>query len=74
MRSFSFSTGFSFVASTTASAPKSFASFMRSALVSTAMTRRPIAAPSRVALRPTGPWPNTASVSPPATFMRFKAP
>ena len=30
------------------------------------MTLAPILAPSTVALSPTGPWPNTASVEPPA--------
>ena len=67
-------TGSSFEESITASAPKSLASFRRSAEVSTAITRAPIAAPSTVAERPTGPWPNTASVSPPAMRMRRSAP
>src|SRR5262249_4126164 len=39
-----------------------------------AITRAPIAAPSIVALSPTGPCPNTASVSRPDTSSRFSAP
>src|SRR5262245_37942565 len=60
-------------ASTTSAAPNSLARRSRSAFVSTAMTRRPIAAPRRVALRPTGPWPNTARVSPPETRILLNA-
>src|SRR6266850_2040685 len=60
-------------ASTTSLAPNCFASAMRSGLVSTAMTRAPIALPRMVADRPTGPWPKTASVSPPASFIRLSA-
>jgi hypothetical protein len=59
---------------TTASAPNCFARASRSAAMSTAMTRAPIAAPSMVAERPTGPCPNTARVSRPETSMRLSAP
>ena len=58
----------------TTSAPNCFASARRSSLVSMAITRAPIFAPSSVALMPTGPWPNTASVAPPPSCMRSSAP
>ena len=38
-----------------------------------ATTRAPIATPSMVAERPTGPWPKTASVSRPETSRRRSA-
>ena len=57
-----------------ASAPNLFASSRRSGDTSTAMIRTPMAAPSRVALRPTGPWPNTVMVVPPGSAIRLMAP
>ncbi len=55
------------------SAPNSLARASRSALTSSAMTRAPMAAASCVAESPTGPWPTTAIVSPPARFIRRSA-
>src|SRR5881398_312613 len=58
----------------TVSAPSSRASVSRSGTTSIAITRAPIARPSIVAERPTGPWPKTARVSRPETSRRLSAP
>ncbi len=67
-------TGSASLALITASAPSSRASLSRSGTTSIAITRGPMAAPSIVAERPTGPWPKTASVSRPETSRRLSAP
>ncbi len=55
-------------------APNAVARVALAALVSTAITRAPIAAASCVADSPTGPWPKIAMVSRADRFMRASAP
>src|ERR1700722_15258411 len=59
--------------STTSSAPKSFARCNRCGLMSSAITRAPIALANCVPASPTGPWPKIASVSFPDSRIRRSA-
>ena len=74
VRSLMAATGSLLPGSTISSAPSPFASSRRSATVSRAMTRAPMAFANWVALRPTGPWPKIAMVSEPVRFTRLRAP
>jgi hypothetical protein len=59
---------------TSSSAPNSRARSSRCGLVSSAITRAPIALANCVPAKPTGPWPKMAIVSRPERFMRRSAP